>query len=395
MGVKQVKLEKLGIEVSRLGFGCMRLPRLDNGKGKIDREKAARMLDMAYAAGVNYFDTAYIYHGGESQIFLGEHMKKYPRESFHLATKLPIWQCETLEDAIGKYQEQVRDCNLGYFDFYLLHSMDQERLSLIRRIGIYDYLVAEKKAGRIKYLGFSHHGNYESFKELLTCFEWDFAQIQINYADDVMGSMRKYYDLTCELGIPCFVMEPVRGGGLSVLPPEAAQIIGEFEQSGGAKISQAGWALRWCMDKDNLKVILSGMTQPEQVEDNIRTFSDFPDKLTESESAMINRLRDVFLANIKIPCTCCYYCMDCPVGVEIPQVFRTYNQYKVFGNPYRALEEYGCLLSEKSDGGQCVACGQCMEHCPQSINIPEGLKEAHAVMSTIVRPAQWKFPGAV
>jgi len=373
LSVKKVFDKRLGVEISQLGFGAMRLPTLESGK--IDWEEAAKLIDRAYEAGVNYFDTAYPYHDRESQPFLGETLKKYPRESYLLATKLPIWLVNSAQDVHDLFQDQLKDCRMDYFDFYMVHALDAERYESLVKYGIYEYLLELKKAGIIKFLGFSYHGDYDTFVKLLENYKWDFVKIQINYVDDVMLEAGKLHDALCKHDVPAVFMEPVRGGFLAK-PPQTA--LDEMQNFDGEKLTPAAWALRWCRNKPNVITTVSGMSTMEQVEENIRIFSSaYPERLTEAESAMIERVRDIMLAIKTIPCTLCAYCMDCPMGVNIPSIFNEYNQYKLFPNEFGAGVHYGKLARENADASHCTKCGICSPMCPQSIDIPERLAEVH------------------
>jgi len=366
MKVKKVFDKRLGVEISQLGFGAMRLPTLEDGK--IDWEESAKMIDKAYEAGVNYFDTAYPYHGGESQVFLGETLKKYPRESYHFATKLPTWLIDSKQTMENVFEEQLKNCGMDYFDFYMIHGLGEDRNHLVEQHGIYDFLLEQKKAGRIKFLGFSYHGNYEAFKYLFDTYKWDFAMIQYNYVDDLLIDTGKFYDMMVEHDCPCMVMEPVRGRFLAEPPLEALDVLKE-------DYTPAGWALRWCRDKSNTAVTISGMSTMEQVEENIQTFAQSPDKLTADEAAMLERARDIMLGIKMIPCTYCGYCMDCPAGVDIPGIFEVYNQYKLFPNEFRAGIGYGQLVRNGKGDEHCTNCGICSPLCPQNIDIPARLAE--------------------
>ena len=379
MGVKKAFDKRLGVELSRLGFGVMRMPTLENGR--MDWELGARMIDRAYEEGVNYFDTAYPYHDGESKIFLAETLRKYPRDSYYFATKLPTWLCHTSDDVEKYFNEQFTDCKMDYFDFFLIHGLNADRYDTMVRIGMYDYLTEQKKSGRIKHLGFSYHGDHETLRKLAENFKWDFVMIQINYVDDVMLGMREMYEILLKHDIPCFVMEPVRGGFLAKLPQEAQD---ELDRFGGEKLSPAAWALRWAMDKDNMPVILSGMSNMEQVEENLRVFSDYPAKLTGEESAMLDRVRDTMLGLKTVPCTFCHYCMDCPFGVDIPQMFEYYNRFKLFPNTFRAGIDYASLASKNKDYSACTGCGACSPLCPQGIDIPKALEQVDKEMRPLM-----------
>ena len=384
--VKKVFDKRLGVEISQLGFGAMRLPTQDDGK--IDWKRSEEMVDYAYKAGINYFDTAYGYHAGESQVFMGEALKKYPRDSFHFATKLPIWMIDSKQAMENIFNEQFKNCSLDYFDFYMMHGLGEDRYDLIEKYGIYEYLLEQKKAGRIKFLGFSYHGNYETFKKLFDNYKWDFAMIQYNYVDDIMIETGKYYVVMAEHDVPCMVMEPVRGQYLAN-PPQA--VIDEMESFKGDKYSPAAWALRWCRDKSNTAVTISGMSNMEQLKENIQTFAQSPEKLTADEAALLDRARDIMLAIKTIPCTYCGYCMDCPAGVDIPHLFEVYNQYKLFPNEFRAGINYGKLVRDGKGFEHCTECGVCSPLCPQKIDIPKNL----AVLSEELEPLRQKFSPSI
>ena len=384
--VKKVFDKRLDVEISQLGFGAMRLPTLDNGK--IDWKQSEKMIDYAYEAGVNYFDTAYPYHNGESQVFLGEVLKKYPRESFHFATKLPTWMINSKETMENVFNEQFKNCSMEQFDFYMIHGLGEDRYGLVEQHGIYEYLTEQKKAGRIKFLGFSYHGNYETFKRLFDNYKWDFAMIQYNYVDDIMLETGKFYDLMVDHDVPCMVMEPVRGKYLAEPPLEVLEKMQNFE---GDKYTPAGWALRWCRDKSNTAVTISGMSNMEQVKENILTFAQSPEKLTVDEAAMLAGARDIMLAVKTIPCTYCGYCMDCPAGVDIPHLFEVYNQYKLFPNEFRAGIGYGKLVRDGMGVENCNKCGVCSPLCPQKIDIPKNL----AILHEELEPLRQKFIASV
>ncbi len=366
-----------GIEVSRLGFGCMRLPQTP--EGKIDREKAFAMIDTAYKSGVNYFDTAYGYHGGESERFIGEALAKYPRDSYYLATKLPLNQVKKPEDTDAIFAEQLAKTGKSYFDFYMLHGINGSRIEPMRRLGIYENLIEKKKSGKIGRIGFSFHGDYEALCELVDNYAWDFVQIQINYVDYAMTGADKLYEKLCEKNIPVVVMEPVRGGYLANPPTGVTEAVQAFE---GGVVTPAGWALRWCIDKDNMPVILSGMSTMEQVKENIETFST-ASKMTPGQTAFVNTLAGIIIGAKAIPCTGCGYCMDCPSGVDIPRVFATYNEYNLFHNRFRANGNYSALSARNAAADACVNCGVCVPLCPQGIKIPELMPGVHDLLSQV------------
>jgi len=367
-----------GKEVSRLGFGCMRLPL--NEDGTINRTLAAEMLDEAYNSGVNYFDTAFGYHNGESELFVGEALKKYPRDKISIATKLPMSQIHEEVQVEEIFNKQLEKTQMEYFDFYMLHGMNGMHLPKMKNFDVYSKMKAKKDAGIIKQLGFSFHGDYATLCELVDNYEWDFVQIQINYLDYIMIDSKELYDKLCEKNIPVIVMEPVRGGFLANPPEEVAAKMSSFE---GGAVSPAAWAMRWCIHMENMPVILSGMTTMEQVKDNINTFS-VADKLTTAQIALLEECRDIVMQAKSVPCTGCRYCMDCPSGVDIPKIFSIYNEYQLFKNAFRANNNYNVILSASGHGSeQCIFCGICVPLCPQGIDIPAELAAAHEVLSPL------------
>lgn len=354
-------IPKLNVNVSRLGFGCMRFPTLESGK--IDREKALDMIDLAYKSGVNYYDTAYGYHNEESEDFVREALSRYPRDSFFLADKLPLWLIKEKDDTTALLEKQLGRCGVEYFDFYLMHAANAERWKTVKEFGVYDILREKKNQGIIRALGFSYHGDYDTFADMIDTYEWDFVQIQTNYIDVVAMDSQKFHDKLNEKGIPCIVMEPVRGGFLAN-PPEVA--LEQFKKVNDN--SPARWALRWCLSQHNMPIILSGMSSLDQVRENLETFSQ-EETMSEAEKQAIETARAKILDIKTVPCTACGYCMDCVFGVNIPEVFSIYNQYKLFQNGFRAWADYGELSSEHS-AEACTQCGACAPMCPQSIDIP-------------------------
>jgi len=386
MKVKRNLNKQLGIEISELGFGIMRMPVLEDGK--MDRELGAKMIDRAYEAGVNFFDTAHPYHGGESQDLLGKTLAKYPRESYLFATKLPTWAINSKQTMIDIFNEQFTNCHMDYFDFYMMHGLGEDRYDLIEKHDMYNYLAEQKNAGRMKFLGFSYHGNFETFEKLINNYKWDFVMIQYNYVDDYLLEMHKFYDLLEERGIACLVMEPIRGRYLAELPETAFEEMQKYE---GKQYTPAAWALRWCRDKSNTAVTISGMSTMEQLEENIDTFVNSPVKLTDAENTMLASVRDIMLKIKTIPCTYCGYCMDCPTGVNIPRVFEVYNQFKLFANEFRAGIGYGKLARDGMGFESCTNCGICSPLCPQDIDIPAALESIHQELE----PLRQKFIASV
>ena len=362
------RMDKLGIETSLLGFGCMRFP--VNGEGKIDRPRAQEMLDKAIAAGVNYIDTAYPYHNGESEPFVGEALKKYDRSSLYIATKLPVWMVNSVEDAERIFNEQLEHLQSDYVDFYLLHAMGRERFEAMRDLGVIDRLAQLKEEGKIKYLGFSFHDSYEVFEEMIHYRDWDFCQIQLNYMDTEEQAGLKGYQLATDKGIPVVVMEPVKGGSLANF---AEDITARFRAM-DPEASTASFALRYVGSLPGVKVILSGMSNMEQTEDNLKTFMDFK-VLSEKEQQEIQDIVSLLRSRVQNGCTGCRYCVPCPAGVDIPGCFQTWNTYHMYQNYDVVRWNWETNLGQSKQAKNCIQCGKCEGACPQKISIREDLKK--------------------
>lgn len=369
------RLDTIDKEVSLLGFGCMRFPTKD---GKIDRELSEKMIDIAIKSGVNYLDTAFPYHGGESEFFVGEVLKKYDRESLYLATKLPVWDVKTLDDAKRIFDEQLNKLDVDYVDFYLLHALDKSRWKTILELGVLDYCEELIEKGKIRYLGFSFHDDYETFETILRYRKWDFCQIQYNYIDTDIQAGDKGYALSKELGVPLVIMEPVKGGVLANLPEDVTDPLKEIRPEASA----ASWALRWVGSHDNVKVILSGMSSYEQVMDNLKTFGDF-ETLSEEEENAVNTVANTIRSRTRNGCTGCRYCMPCPFGVDIPRAFSIWNEYGKYGNEGQAIRRYFKDTPAEKLADVCQKCGACEAECPQHLNIRDDLERMHAELLTI------------
>ena len=367
------KMEKLGIETSLLGFGCMRFP--VTAEGRIDEPLAERMMDRAIASGVNYIDTAYPYHGGESETFVGKVLKKYPRDSFYLATKLPCWKVEKLEDIDSIFREQLGKLQTDYIDFYLVHALNKDRFKKITEMGGIKRLEELKAEGKIKYLGFSFHDDYDTFEKILCYRDWDFCQIQLNYMDVNEQAGLRGYGLTEEKNVPLVVMEPVKGGTLAQVPEEAEKLFKDYD----ADMSVPSWAIRFAASLEHVMVVLSGMSNIGQMEDNIGYMEKFR-PLTEEEMSLCYKVADIINGQIAIPCTGCSYCTGgCPKKIAIPQYFSLYNE-----DMREHLEEkgwtvnfsnYAALTEKFGRAKDCIGCGQCERVCPQHLPIIENLKE--------------------
>ena len=372
-----------GKKISLLGYGAMRLP-TRGSDSEIDYEEAERLLDHAYAQGINYFDTAYPYHGGNSEIVTGKILSKYPRESYYLATKYPGHQVLDSYDPAVIFEHQLKKCGVDYFDFYLLHNVSETSIDVFldKRWGIIDYLLEQKRLGRIKHLGFSTHGLPENLNEFLDAAgeHMEFCQIQLNYLDWTLQRAKEKCDILAKWNIPVWVMEPVRGGKLVDKLPESAK---EHLASLRPDESVASWCFRWLMTLPNMGVILSGMSNMEQLEDNLKTFNE--DKpLSESEIDVLYGIAESLKNNI--PCTACRYCVDgCPMGLNIPMLIEVYNdlRYAPGVNSASKIE----FMPEDKRPSACISCGACVHACPQNIDIPTVLSDFDKLLTTI---PSWK-----
>lgn len=367
------KMENLGIETSLLGFGCMRFP--VTAEGKIDEPEAERMLDKAIAAGVNYIDTAYPYHNGDSEPFVGRVLKKYDRNSFYLATKLPCWKVEEPGDTEKIFEEQLARLQTDHIDFYLMHALSGDSFRKMVQMGVVERLERLKAEGKIKYLGFSFHDGYEAFEEILNYRDWDFCQLQLNYMDTESQAGLKGYRLTQEKNVPLVVMEPVKGGSLAAF---ADDITGKFREL-DPEASTASFALRWVGSLSNVKVVLSGMSTMGQLEDNLRTFSSFR-PLSQAEADTIDGIVALINSRVQNGCTACRYCMPCPAGVDIPGNFRVWNTYHMYQNYNMVKNSWENGLGEEKQAKNCVKCGKCEKACPQKLHIREDLEKVQADM---------------
>ncbi|MBR6401882.1 MAG: aldo/keto reductase [Eubacterium sp.] len=362
----------------KLGFGMMRLPEKD---GEIDIEHVKRMVDKYMEMEMNYFDTAYIYHGGKSESAAGEALvKRYPRESFMLATKLPAWEIKQESDIERIFNEQCERACVDYFDLYLLHSIEEgNNIEIYEKYDCFSWGLKKKAEGKIKHFGFSFHGSPELLESVLDAHpEVEFVQIQLNYLDRTNPVVRseELYNILHERNIPIIVMEPIRGGMLASLSPEQEA---KFKGIRPDK-SIASWALRFVGSLPGVMTILSGMSTEEQMDDNIATFTDF-EPVSEEEMKAINEVTSDILSIPQIGCTACKYCTPgCPMQISIPDVFRSVNTLRRYPDDWRAKNFYSGLVSRSGKAADCIACGQCEGVCPQHLPIIELLKEASSML---------------
>lgn len=361
-------------KMPKLGFGLMRLPEID---GKIDIPRVTGMIDSYMKAGFNYFDTAYVYHGGNSEKAVKEILvKNYDRESYTVATKLPAWSIKCSEDRDRIFNEQLERTGLEYFDYYLLHSLeDGSNYDVYEKYDCFNWCMEKKKEGKIRHFGFSFHGTPALLEKVVDLHpEVEFVQIQLNYADwdnDVVCS-GKLYEILKSRNIPMIIMEPVKGGTLADVSEEQKEMF----KSVRPDKSPASWAMRFVGSLDGIGTILSGMSNEEQVADNLDTFTDF-EPLSDSEKEVLKKVVDDMLSVSLIGCTSCRYCVDgCPAGILIPDVFGAVNTKRKFKGDNRPNFYYGNLTSRSAKASSCIGCGQCESVCPQHLPIIELLKEA-------------------
>lgn len=376
-------------KVSILGYGCMRWPTIPNPEGKgdiIDQDAVNELVDYAIAHGVNYFDTSPVYVQGWSEKSTGIALKRHPRESYYIATKLSNFSNPTFENSLAMYRRSFEDLQVDYIDYYLLHSVGNGRTLKQRYIdnGMMDFLMEERKAGRIRKLGFSFHGSLEGFNEMLSYHEqyhWDFIQIQLNYVDWDGSNAKALYEALEQYQIPGIIMEPLLGGRLSKLPDH---IVGRLKQR-SPESSVASWAFRFAGTPRMILTVLSGMTYMEHLQDNIRTYSPLV-PLTEEEKEFLYETGRLIKQYPTIPCNDCKYCMPCPYGIDIPAILLHYNKCVNEGNVpedqqdenYREarrafLVGYDRSVPKLRQANHCIGCNQCSKHCPQRINIPRQL----------------------
>ncbi len=374
----------MSIELSampKLGFGLMRLPEKDQ---VIDLPQLCKMVDMYMESGMNYFDTAYVYHGGRSEKAVKEALtSRYPRDRFMLATKLPAWCLKEESDRDRIFQEQLDRCGVNYFDFYLLHSIeDGSNGNTYDRLNCWEWGLKKKAEGKIRHFGFSFHGSPEYLEQLLDAHpETEFVQIQLNYLDwdnPVVRSGR-LYEILEKRNIPIIIMEPVKGGTLASLPPELEARLRALRPDA----STASWALRFAASLKGVMTVLSGMSLEEQMLDNIHTFTAFQ-PMSAEESALIQDVKTIMLNVPQIGCTACRYCTDgCPMHISIPDVFRTINTMDLYHEEFRPKAFYRSVISQGyGRASECVACGQCEGVCPQHLPIIQLLKDASARLDT-------------
>ncbi len=363
----------LGESIKKLGFGLMRLPM----KGEeIDIEQVKKMADTFIAKGFTYFDTAYVYIGGKSEVALKEAVvDRYPRDSFQCASKLPLWDLKDKADMERVFQESLTRAGLEYYDFYLLHALNKDSAQKAEDLGAWEFMKSIKEQGRAKHIGFSFHDSAEVLDDILTKHpEAEFVQLQINYADWDSENVqsRLCYETARKHDKPVIIMEPVKGGSLATMTPEVQKLF----KDANPNLSVPSWAVRFAASLEGLITVLSGMSTEEQLNDNVSYMENFQ-PLSESEQGVVKQAVEILNSIPTIPCTACKYCVDgCPQKINIPGVFSAMNQLTLYGDEKRAKGHYSNATKDGGKAGECIQCGACQGHCPQHLEIIELLKDA-------------------
>jgi len=382
------KFGKLDWEVSTLGFGAMRLPVINEEQAKIDEPEAIRMIRYAADNGVNYIDSAYMYHMGHSEGLVGKALKDGYREKMKVATKLPARMIEKPEDFDRILGEQLEQLDIDMIDFYLLHGLNKEGWHKVRDFGVLKWAEEQMAKGRIGRLGFSFHDEYTVFKEIVDAYDnWVLAQVQYNYMDENEQAGRRGVEYAAGRGIAVVVMEPLRGGKLSKEPPAP---VAKVWDSAASRLSSVEWAWRWIWNQPEISVALSGMSTMEQVVENVALADRFGvGNLTPEELKLYDKVREAYNSLSPVPCTNCRYCMPCPNNVEIPRIFQLYNDAIMYDDMRTGRFMYNGPFAFQPDqrADNCIECGECLEKCPQNIDIPDWLKKAHEALYQEMPPA--------
>lgn len=395
--MKYRRFGSLDWEVSALGFGAMRLPVIGEDHSNIEEDEAVKMVRYAADHGVNYIDTAYLYHMGKSEVLVGKALKNGYRQKMKVATKLPARMVEKAEDFDRILDEQLRRLDMEAIDFYLLHGLNREGWEKVRDFGVLDWAEKQMAAGKFGRLGFSFHDEYDAFKEIIDGYDsWVLAQVQYNFMDYQIQAGRKGVEYAAARGIAVVVMEPLRGGLLAKKPPEA---VAQLWAGTPRKLGPVEWAFRWLWDQPEISVALSGMSTMEQVVQNVEIAGrSAVGIMTEDDRAVIGKVRDAYRSLRPVRCSGCRYCVPCPNGVDIPAIFQIYDDSVMYGDPqigkFRYNGPFGLDQEKRAD--KCTECGECLEKCPQNIDIPSWLKKAHEALysATPVGPPQPQRPPA-
>ncbi len=363
------------LKLSALGFGAMRLPVLEGKDDQIDEQAAFDMVDYAMAHGINYYDTAFGYHGGNSELVMGRALARYPRESFYLATKFPGYDLSNMGKVREIFEKQLEKCRVDYFDFYLFHNVCELNIEQYldnEKNGIFDYLVEQKRNGRIRHLGFSAHGSYQVMERFLKAYgsEMEFCQIQLNYLDWKFQNADKKVELLSRYNLPVWVMEPLRGGRLVHLSEENEAKLKALRP----EVPAHAWAFRFLQSLPEVAVVLSGMSNMEQLQDNIAIF-DREEPLSDRERQVLDAVAEEMLSHNLLPCTACHYCVShCPQQLDIPDLLEMYNEFNFTGGSFIALMKLASMSQDKRPES-CVGCQSCEAVCPQQIRISQAMAD--------------------
>lgn len=375
--MKYRTFSKTGEEISLLGFGTMRLPVIGGEDGNINEEEAIKMIRSAIDKGVNYVDTAYKYHEGNSEIVVGKALKDGYREKVFLADKMPIWLLRSEEDLETIFQDQLDKLNVDVIDFYLVHNITAPLWKRVLKYNVIEFLEKKKAEGKIKQLGFSFHDSLDLFKEVVNHYPWDFCQIQLNYMDVEFQAGLQGLKYAAAKDIPVIIMEPLKGGKLTDILPESIEA---YWEKAPVKRTPAEWALRWVADFPEVLTILSGMHTAEQVEENMRILADAePNSLTAEEQETIRKVSDEYNKLIQYSCTSCRYCLPCPVKIEIPSVISIYNNWFLYEGNDKVRGDFDMWIAPDRAPSVCTTCRACEGHCPQHLPISDIMKKAAAI----------------
>lgn len=385
------KMGNTGDEVSSLGYGCMRFP---SNKGTIDEALTEKQIMYAIENGVNYFDTAYFYHAGKSEVILGNILLKNScRDKVKIADKLPPFLVKTTEDINKIFNTQLEKLRTTYIDYYLMHAVSNfETWERLKTLGILEFIAKNKQEGKIKYIGFSYHGKLDDFKKIVDDYPWDFCQIQYNYLDENNQAGTEGLKYAYNKGLGVVIMEPLRGGSLAGKVPDRVK---DVMAKADDKKTAAEWALRWIWNHKEVATVLSGMNVDKNIEENINIASSaLADTMTEEELGIIDEVKNTYRSIMQVPCTGCAYCMPCPFGVDIPYAFNSYNSKYFFNNKHMKYQYIGFTSGigggKTSHAKVCTECGMCEKKCPQSIEIRKELKKVSKEFnSSLANVAIW------
>lgn len=372
------KFEKLGLELSALGLGVMRLPLLDDDPGNVNEEESIKLIRHAIDNGINYLDTAFNYHKGKSEIIIGKALKNGYSDKVKIATKMPVWLTNTYEDFDKYFNIQLERLEVDYIDFYLIHNLNKKYWNKLLAINLFAFLDKALEDGKIKYIGFSFHDEVGLFKEIIDKYDWDFCQIQYNYMDENFQAGTEGLKYAASKNVPVIVMEPLQGGKLAKEPPEDIKILWDKAKT---KRTPAEWGLRWVLNHSEVGLVLSGMSTIKQLDENIKIAEDaLPKSLTEDEITLISEVEKTYHSKMAINCTDCGYCTPCPSKVWIPYNINLYNDYVMYETTEASIKMYERLEVAKEAASACTECGKCETICSQGLPIIQSMKEIDKVL---------------